>query len=81
VRIIGQIGPDRGYAKVTIDGINYGCYNLYTSAPQPQKVLFEKYRLSPGVHTIKWEVTGKRIQVSKEAFVDIDKIEVLTSKQ
>jgi hypothetical protein len=81
VRIIGQIGPDCGYAKMTIDSINYGCYNLYASAPQPQKVLFEKYNLSPGVHSIKWEVTGKRIQVSKEAFVDIDKIEVLTSKQ
>ncbi|MHB8581533.1 MAG: hypothetical protein ACYDA4_16945 [Ignavibacteriaceae bacterium] len=81
VRLIGQIGPDRGYAKVTIDGINYGCYNLYASSPQPQKVLFEKYNLSPGEHSIKWEVTGKKIQVSKGAYVDLDKIEVLTSQE
>lgn len=81
VRIIGQIGPDRGYAKVTIDGVNHGCYNLYASSSQPQKVLFEKYNLSSGKHSIKWEVTGKEIQVSKEAYVDIDKIEVLTSQE
>lgn len=81
VRIIGQIGPDRGYAKVTIDGVNHGCYNLYASSSQPQKVLFEKYNLSSGKHSIKWEVTGKKIQVSKEAYVDIDKIEVLTSQE
>ncbi len=81
VRIIGQIGPDRGYAKVTIDSINYGCYNLYASAPETQKVLFEKFGLSQGKHTIKWEVTGKRIQVSQEAYVDIDKIEILTIQE
>ncbi len=77
VRILGQLGPDRGYAKVTIDGVNHGCYNLYASYARQQKILFEKYNLSNGKHSIKWEVTGKKIQVSKDAFVDIDKIEVL----
>lgn len=80
VRILGQLGPDRGYAKVTIDGVNHGCYNLYAAYSQTQKVLFEKYNLSHGKHSIKWEVTGKKIQVSKNAFVDIDKIEVLNSR-
>ncbi len=80
VRVLGQLGPDRGYAKVTIDGVNHGCYNLYASYSQPQKVLFEKYNLTNGKHSIKWEVTGKKIQVSKEAFVDIDKMEVLHSR-
>jgi hypothetical protein len=79
VRILGQLGPDRGYARVTLDGVNLGCYNLYGSYAQPQKVLFEKFNLGPGPHSIKWEVTGQKIQISKNAFVDIDKIEVLMS--
>ena len=35
----------------------------------------------PGEHSIKWEVTGKKIQISKEAYVDLDKIEIMTSQE
>ncbi|MGN6492273.1 MAG: hypothetical protein ACTHLE_09785 [Agriterribacter sp.] len=80
VKVIGEIGPDRGYAKVTIDGVNYGCYSLYASSAQPQKVLFEKYNLSPGKHLIKIEVTGRKIYVSKDTKVGIDKFEVLAAR-
>lgn len=80
VKLIGEIGPDRGYAKVYIDGVNYGCYSLYASSSQQQKVLFEKYNLAPGKHSIKVEVTGKKIYVSKDAIVGIDKFEVLAAQ-
>lgn len=80
VRVIGEIGPDRGYTKVSIDGVNYGCYSLYASSSQPQKVLFEKVNLAPGKHVIKLEVTGRKIFVSKDATVGIDRFEVLTAQ-
>lgn len=63
---------NRGYATVTIDGVNYGLYDQYSSAIQwQQSKTFSG--LGPGIHTISISASGQKNDASSGYNVSVDR--------
>jgi hypothetical protein len=56
---IGSFGPNRGRAKVYIDGALAETVDLYAAAHRHRRVLFSTSWENAGVHTIKVKVIAK----------------------
>jgi hypothetical protein len=65
-----------GKARVYLDGVDLGFVDLYSPTPQYQQV-WEKTDLSPGAHTLKIEVSGKKNPRSKGRAITLDALEVV----
>lgn len=64
-------GPDRGIARVTVDGAPQGEIDLYNPTPVWDVPLtFGDFE--PGPHRLTLMVTGNRSPASTDAFVDVD---------
>lgn len=61
-------GPNRGYARVYVDGAYAGTVNLYASAYQYRRVVFARNFGAAGAHTLKIVVVGS----GKHPVVDVD---------
>jgi len=70
-------GPDRGKAKVSVDGIVVKTVDLYASTTQFRKAVFSTSNLPPGDHTIMVQVLGTKNSASSDTRVDIDAFGVL----
>ncbi len=67
--------PNRGIARVTIDGVARGDFDLYGAGAQwRQRLTFGP--LAPGRHLAVIRVTGGRRPAAEGAFVDLDAFEV-----
>ena len=58
IRLIGSRMRDRGYVRVTIDGVDQGLFNQFAMYPEFRRVILEKYGLADGAHTIQVECAG-----------------------
>ena len=65
-----------GKARVVLDGVDLGFVDLYSPTPQYQQV-WEKIDLSPGAHTLKIDVSGKKNPRSKWRAITLDALEVV----
>ena len=65
-----------GKARVVLDGVDLGFVDLFSPTPQYQQV-WEKTDLSPGAHTLKIEVSGKKNPRSRGRAITLDALEVL----
>jgi hypothetical protein len=61
-------GPNRGYARVYVDGAYAGTVNLYASAYQYRRVVFARNFGTAGAHTLKIVVVGS----GTHPVVDVD---------
>ena len=66
---------NRGIAAITIDGINQGDLDLYSSQPQWQSSVTFKL-LGPGRHLLVIRVTGNSRPAATGKFVDLDALKV-----
>jgi hypothetical protein len=71
-------GPNRGKAKVAIDGVRVKTVDLYASKKQARKVVFSRSNLDPAVsHTMTVQATGRKRTASTGKRVDVDAFVVL----
>ena len=68
---VSSRGPDRGRAKVYIDGAHVATVDLYRGSRQFRRIVFEASWETSGTHTIKIKVVSKSSQSSKPR-VDLD---------
>lgn len=76
IKVIAPTNSDRGIAKITIDGVVYSA-DMYSSAYEYQKAVFEKTGLANTEHTITIECVGLHNQNSKGTVISIDAFEVI----
>ncbi len=76
IRLIGQRAADRGYARIKIDDKDEGIFNLFAPTPVHNVVIFERFGLAAGVHTLHVEASGLA-GYGGGKYVDIDAIQVL----
>src|SRR5207302_1962665 len=76
VRWIGQSGPDRAIANVSIDGTSYGAVDTYAPGYTNQAVLFSATGLSAGNHTITLTWSGKNAAANSVAYLVVDAMDV-----
>lgn len=75
VRYYFTKASNRGIARVTIDGVDYGTIDLYSpNAQWQQSVLYAS--LGPGIHTIHIAVSGQKNANSTGFFIDVDRLDV-----
>ncbi len=79
VRLIGRRGSDRGYVRIKIDDCDEGIFNLFAPAPEHQVVVFERFGLPAGAHTLRVEATGLA-GYGGGNHVDVDAIEILKER-
>jgi hypothetical protein len=65
-----------GKARVVLDGVDLSFVDLFSPTPQYQQV-WEKTDLSPGAHTLKIEVSGKKNPRSRGRAITLDALEVV----
>lgn len=66
---------NRGKAAITIDGIDYGLLDLYSSTTAWQQTT--SYLLTAGVHTIHVSVSGQKHSSSSGYYIDVDSFQVI----
>lgn len=69
---LATTGPDRGIARVYVDGVLYGTVDLYSSRTTTRTLAFVVSDLAPGNHELKVEVAGTRNRQSRANRVDVD---------
>lgn len=69
IRWVGPVGPTRGVARLTLDGVVIGTVDLYRSSYDPRETLWSKGWAQPGAHTLKIEVVGAGRPVAIDEFV------------
>ena len=76
IKILSATSSNRGIAKVTIDGVVYSA-DMYSSAYEYQKAVFEKTGLANKEHTITIECVGLHNQKSTGTMITIDAFEII----
>jgi hypothetical protein len=72
VALVSTLGPDRGLAQITVDGLVVATADLYAPTLQAGQTVWSTNGLAPGAHTIKVTVLGAHDAASTGARVDID---------
>lgn len=72
VAFITTKGPNRGIARILIDGVNAGTVDLYSATQQTGQIVFVRSGLAAGSHSIVVQVLGTRNTLSTAARVDVD---------
>jgi hypothetical protein len=76
---IGTRGPDRGIARVYLDGVLAAELDTYATPKQLYAPLYSAQGLSPGSHTLAIEATGLKNPASTNTFVFVDAFDVTLS--
>ena len=66
---IGPVGPTRGKARVSVDGVVVGVVDMRRSSFKPQVNLFTRSWRRAGTHTLTIEVIGSGRPVAIDQFV------------
>ncbi len=75
---VAQKGTDRGKAEVRLDGTLVETIDLYASAAQPRRVIYNATSLDPSVeHTLEVRVLGTKRAASTSTRVDVDAFVVI----
>lgn len=78
VRVVAAVGPSRGKAQVSVDGVDYGTVDLCASSWALQEVVFSA-DVGPGQHVLTVSHTGLKNELSNSTTVEVDAVEVLRS--
>jgi len=73
---IAPVGPDRGRARIYIDGKSAGTVDLYRSAVATAQPVWERAGLGNSRHTIKVVVLGSRNASSTASYVHFDALDL-----
>jgi hypothetical protein len=76
VAFVTRRGPDRGRAKIYVDGVVRATVSLYSSAAEPSRVVWRSDALAQGRHEVKVVVLGSKVVASKGYFVPVDAFEI-----
>ena len=76
IKLYGVNRPDRGKAKITVDGVEK-IVDQYSSTAKYQAKTFELTNLSKGKHRVEIEVLGQKSTGSTGTKFTIDKIEIV----
>ena len=76
VAIVSGIGPDRGKARISVDGAIVATVDLYAAAAKLHQVV-SVVNLTPGAHTVEVKVLGTKNAASTGTRVDFDAFVVL----
>ena len=68
----GSTGTDKGQAKVTVDGINLGAVDYYSTSPQNQKTIFSQSGFGPGAHRLTITALGIKNTASTGTQINVD---------
>jgi len=71
VAFVSSYGPDRGKAKLKVDGVKAGKVNLYGSHVRAGRVVWAM-SVAPGKHVLTVQIKGKHSGRSQGSRVDID---------
>ena len=77
VQWISTRGPDRGIARVSLDGGPVADVDAYASTKQLAATLFSAQGLAAGAHTLVVEVSGLKNAAATNAFVFVDAFDVV----
>jgi len=74
IRVFTLRSRNSGMAKITVDGAYEKIVDLYADndTNQDYELAYEKYGLTPGKHTVKLEVLGKKREAATEARIYFD---------
>lgn len=75
VRWVTQVGPKRGIATLTIDGVSYGTVDTYAPAWAGQRTVFQRTGLGAGHHTLVIVYTGANPAAQTTVYLVLDAIE------
>ncbi|NLY43091.1 MAG: PKD domain-containing protein, partial [Clostridiaceae bacterium] len=74
---LAEVGNSKGIAEVSIDGEAPVLVDLYRPSASRQQVVYRRYGLELGKHTIRIEVTGRKNASSGNVYVNIDAFNVV----
>jgi len=73
---IAPVGPNRGRARVYVDGVSAGTVDLYRSAAATGQAVFTTAGLSDARHTLRIVVLGSRNASSTASNVHVDALDI-----
>ncbi len=76
VRLHGVVGPDRGRARIWIDGVAATVVDTYAPTPKGFTQVFEVQNLPAGLHWLEVEVLGTANPASTGVWVGVDEAQV-----
>jgi hypothetical protein len=76
VAIVAAVGPDRGKARISVDGVAVATVDLYAATAKLGQVV-SVANLTSGAHTVEVKVLGTRNVASTGTRVDLDALVVL----
>ncbi len=68
----GSTGTDKGQASISVDGINLGTVDYYSTNPQNQKSIFSQSGFGPGTHRLTITALGTKAAASTGTQVNVD---------
>lgn len=71
IKLLSLLGPDKGIAKVIIDGKVYSA-DMFRSSLINKGVAFQKLDLEEGIHTISVECSGLSSRKSSGTIISVD---------
>lgn len=78
IKLLSLLGPDKGIAKVIIDGKVYSA-DMFRSSEEKSGVAFEKLDLLPGEHTIIVKCIGVKSKKSSGTSITVDSFKVINN--
>ncbi|MDZ4170449.1 MAG: L,D-transpeptidase family protein [Coriobacteriia bacterium] len=76
ISLISPVAPDRGIARIEIDGSEVATVSTFALRAASKEVVWTSGELAPGPHTIKVTLTGTRERGSKGTWFSIDAFDV-----
>lgn len=77
VKLFGYKSTDFGKAEVFLDGVSQGIVDYFSSTPKTQSLLFSKFGLASGTHTVKLVGTGTKNPSASQTRINLDFMEVI----
>lgn len=72
ISFTGSTGTDKGQANISVDGINLGTVDYFSTNPQNQKLIFSQTGFGPGTHRLTITALGTKNASSTGTQVNID---------
>ena len=76
-RVFASLGPDRGMAAFSLDGLPETVLDLYSPEPQRDRFFYETPLVNTGPHALKVRVLGRHDALSSGLWVAANHVEVL----
>lgn len=78
IKLLSLLGPDKGIAKVVLDGKVYSA-DMFRSKEEKGGIAFEKLDLLPGEHTIIVKTIGVKSKKSAGTLITVDAFKVINN--